>query len=110
MIQKLWHGLIFSAKAFIGFCLLVILAIKYKEVPNINPYLLFAYFISLIACVASIGLTIFPKISKISYAVFFSSLIIFLLLDNSSPIKDSLNCSAVEHGTWDNTLNICRQY
>ena len=109
MIQKLGHGLIFSAKAFIGFCLLVILAIKYKEVTNINPYLLFTYFTSLIACVVSIGLTIFPKISKISYVVFFSSLIVFLLLDNSSPIKDSLNCSAAEHGTWDNTQGICRQ-
>ena len=84
MIQKLWHSLIFSAKAFIGFCLLVILAIKYDEIPYINPYLLFIYFTSLIACVVSIGLTIFPKISKISYAVFFSSLIIFLLIDNSS--------------------------
>ena len=109
MIQKIWHGLIYSAKAFIGFCLLVILAIKYDEIPYINPYLLFIYFTSLIACVVSIGLTIFPKLSKLSYMVFFLSLIVFLLLDNSSPIKDSINCSAIEHGTWDYTLNICRQ-
>ena len=90
MIQKLWHALIFSVKAFIGFCLLVILAIKYKEVTNINPYLLFAYFTSLIACVVSIGLTIFPKISKVSYMVFFISLIVFLLLDNSSMVLELL--------------------
>ena len=108
--------MLFIARILLKLLVLITLtvgfAVEYINTTEINPYLRYAYILVMFVCSFSFLITFIKKYRKIAYIVFILSFMSFLLMGKIPVIKllhDSISCLEAEKGTWDYTLNICRQ-
>lgn len=105
MIRKLF------IKLFILFVMFGLMAVDWTIVQSIPHHILNIYSLVMFVCLASFGLTIFPKIKKICYIVFFISLITYICMYNFiDDIKEQhLIDSCMDLGNvWDYKEHRCR--
>ena len=76
MIRKIF------IKLFILFIMFGLMLIDWMIVQSIPRQILNIYGLVMFVCLASFGLTIFPKIKKICYIIFFISLTIYVYMYN----------------------------
>lgn len=98
-------------KLFILFILFVLMGIDWVIVQSIPKSILYSYGFVMFVCLASLGLTILPKIRKLCYILFLISLTIYICMYNFVPdikeqhlIEKCMDMSNV----WDYNEHRCR--
>ena len=98
-------------KLFILFIMFGLMLIDWMIVQPIPHHILYTYGFVMFVCLASFGLTIFPKIRKICYILFFISLVAYICMYNFTPnIKEQhLVDGCMDLGNvWDYNEHRCR--
>ena len=99
-------------KLFVLFVMFGLMLIDWMIVYTVPQHILYIYGFVMFVCLVSFGLTMFSKIRKISYIIFFLSLIIYICMYNFVPdikadacgirggrLKKSLHKSCPTHHT-----------
>lgn len=98
-------------KLFVLFVMFGLMLIDWMIVYTVPQHILYTYGFVMFVCLVSFGLTMFSKIRKISYIIFFLSLIIYICMYNFVPdIKEQhLIDGCMDLGNvWDYNEHRCR--